>query len=273
MSDYLWEKAGAADPEVVRLEALLSPFAYRGAAAKPRPKRNPALWLSVGALALAFVLVLVLRSRHDVEHVDVSAPRTPAPAEKSAPPSVPFDKSPPADEPRGAGAGAREWIDTSSAVTLQVPNMGEVLLAKKARARIVESGAEKYVLELASGKLSARIQAPPRHFAVRTPRATIYDLGCAFEIEVSPRGTHVVVTEGSVAIVEGEREQVLPAGKKWDGSSAASTAPARETPAAPPPTKKHTVSPKATPEKAAEPKAASGKLSHDAVEKLLNSAP
>ena len=42
MSDYLFDKAGEADPEIERLERLLAPMAYRGVApALPRRGGRP----------------------------------------------------------------------------------------------------------------------------------------------------------------------------------------------------------------------------------------
>jgi len=65
MSDYLFDKEGAPDPEIERLEGLLAPMAYRGAPpALPRPRRRaPMFVVAAAGIALAAALVAVLIAR------------------------------------------------------------------------------------------------------------------------------------------------------------------------------------------------------------------
>ncbi len=68
-------------------------------------------------------------------------------------------------------------------------------------------------LELARGKMSARIWAPPRLFFVDTPSAVAADLGCAYTLEVDDDGGSVLhVTSGWVALQLKDRESMVPAG-------------------------------------------------------------
>ena len=55
--DYLWDKTGDPDPEIQRLEALLSPLGHKGGAlpAWPAPRRH---WLPM-TLALAASLLII----------------------------------------------------------------------------------------------------------------------------------------------------------------------------------------------------------------------
>jgi hypothetical protein len=101
----------------------------------------------------------------------------------------------------------RSWMEGPRVV--RVTDIGTVALGPDTRARMI--GREQ--VELDHGRLSARISAPPRRFSVKTRHVTVIDLGCAFELEVDREGRgKLVVTEGSVALSDGMRETVVPAG-------------------------------------------------------------
>jgi hypothetical protein len=81
------------------------------------------------------------------------------------------------------------------------------------RVRLLETRATEHRLELARGKLSARIWAPPRLFFVDTPSAVAADLGCAYTLEVNDEGGSLLhVTHGWVALQLKDRESIVPAG-------------------------------------------------------------
>src|SRR6185369_17722047 len=68
-------------------------------------------------------------------------------------------------------------------------------------------------LELARGKMSAMIWAPPRLFFVDTPSAVAADLGCAYTLEVDDQGAGLLrVTSGWVALELKDRESMVPMG-------------------------------------------------------------
>jgi len=77
----------------------------------------------------------------------------------------------------------------------------------------LETHDTEHRLELARGKMSARIWAPPRLFFVDTPSAVAADLGCAYTLEVDDRGASLLrVTLGWVALELKDRESMVPAG-------------------------------------------------------------
>lgn len=109
-----------------------------------------------------------------------------------------------------------QWLvtDTTSRAKVAVGNIGEVNLEANSRLRLVGTSATDHRVELASGRMSALIWAPPRLFFVDTPSATAVDLGCAYTLDVADNGNGTVhVTLGYVALEHEGRETVIPAGQ------------------------------------------------------------
>ena len=111
--------------------------------------------------------------------------------------------------------GVGEWLETDAAsrAEIAVANIGQVEVDPNTRVRLVATRATEHRLELARGTLHARIWAPPRLFFVNTPSAVAADLGCAYTLEVDDAGRGLLhVTAGYVALEDGARESVVPAG-------------------------------------------------------------
>lgn len=108
-----------------------------------------------------------------------------------------------------------EWLETDSdsRAKIDVGSIGQVEIDPNTRVRLVETKATEHRLELAYGKMSARIWAPPRLFFVDTPSAVAADLGCAYTLEVDDQGAGLLhVTSGWVALQLKGRESMVPAG-------------------------------------------------------------
>lgn len=108
-----------------------------------------------------------------------------------------------------------EWLETdgSSRARIAVGSIGNVEIDENTRVRLVETQPTEHRLELARGKMSAQIWAPPRLFFVDTPSAVAADLGCAYTLEVNDKGAgRLSVTSGWVALQAKERESIVPAG-------------------------------------------------------------
>jgi hypothetical protein len=108
-----------------------------------------------------------------------------------------------------------EWLETDgkSRAQIAVGTIGNVDIDENTRVRLLETQPTEHRLELARGKMSARIWAPPRLFFVNTPSAVAADLGCAYELEVDDHGVgRLRVTSGWVALQAKERESIVPAG-------------------------------------------------------------
>jgi hypothetical protein len=108
-----------------------------------------------------------------------------------------------------------QWLETdnSSRAKIQVGSIGQVEIDPNTRVRLVETRATEHRLELARGRMSAHIWAPPRLFFVDTPSAVAADLGCAYTLEVDDAGASLLhVTSGWVALQLKDRESLVPAG-------------------------------------------------------------
>lgn len=114
-----------------------------------------------------------------------------------------------------AKLGIGEWLetDTNSRAQINVSDIGEVEIDPNTRVRLVETKPTEHRLELAQGRLSARISAPPKLFFVNTPSGIAEDLGCAYTLEVDAAGNSLLrVTAGWVALQLKDRESMVPAG-------------------------------------------------------------
>lgn len=110
--------------------------------------------------------------------------------------------------------GVGQWLETdgSSRAQIAVASIGTVSIDENTRVRLVESEPTEHRLELARGKMTAMIWAPPRLFFVDTPSAVAADLGCAYTLEVDDRGAGLLrVTSGWVALQLKDRESIVPA--------------------------------------------------------------
>src|SRR6185369_6764891 len=96
-----------------------------------------------------------------------------------------------------------EWLETdgNSRAQFAVSSIGSVDIDENTRVRLLETQPTEHRLELARGKMSAHIWAPPRLFFVNTPSAVAADLGCAYAFEVDDEGSSLLrVTSGWVAL-------------------------------------------------------------------------
>ena len=111
--------------------------------------------------------------------------------------------------------GVGEWLETdgNSKAEIAVSSIGQVEIGSDTRVRLLQTQPTEHRLELARGKMSAHIWAPPRLFFVDTPSAVAADLGCAYTLEVDDAGASLLrVTTGWVALELKDRESIVPAG-------------------------------------------------------------
>ena len=196
---YLWDGSGAPDPEVERLEELLSRFRHE----RPAPlwqRRRPRLLAMAAVLALAAAGALFVARAGAGWNVRKVAG---APAVESAAISG----------SRLLSAGQLLETDGFSRARLDLSSVGRVEVGPNSRVRLLRSRWTEQRLALDRGAIMAKIWAPPRLFLVQTPSALAVDLGCEYTLEVNDAGTGLLrVTTGWVSFEREGRESIVPAG-------------------------------------------------------------
>ena len=206
--DYLWDGSGAPDPEVQRLERALGRL--RSAPPRlrlPAPATRWRMRSFVPLLATAAAIVLMvgwLWTSHGPNatswQVDKLAGRPQVGATRI-------------DTTGRLTVGQTLTTDASSRARLSVSTIGQVIVERNTRLRLVEMSSGNYRLALDRGTLEAVILAKPGQFVVDTPSATATDLGCVYTLHVDDDGTGLLsVTTGWVAFELNGRESFVPAG-------------------------------------------------------------
>jgi ferric-dicitrate binding protein FerR (iron transport regulator) len=220
--DYLWDRSGdEPDPEVAGLEQLLGGLAHDAPLA-PLPPRRPSRrrpWAAaIGVLAVAAAVIAIVLATRGGSRAGVPVAVAGC-ADRGGPGfrfAVHGDGARCGGEPTTAGVlppGA--WLETGAGAeaAVRIADLGDVTLYGDSRLRAVATGPRQHRLELARGKLRAKVDAPPRLFVVDTPAAAAVDLGCAYELEVDERGqTRLFVTMGVVSLEGGGHAAYVPAG-------------------------------------------------------------
>jgi hypothetical protein len=218
-NDYLWDGGGEPDPEVRKLETMLSRLRHNQPAPEfpayvASPRRSgwlqffapqPLRWAAAAAtLIVAATGAWLLRPKPavvepgwDVSRIE-GAPRVAAQTIRAA--------------AKLAVGQVLETDDTSKAgITSQ--DLGEIVVGPGTRLRLLDnrSGTKRLILE--RGTISATIWAPPGEFVVDTPSATAVDLGCVYSLSVDASGNaQLHTTLGWVGFKFGDRESFIPAG-------------------------------------------------------------
>ena len=225
--DWLFEKKGEVDPEVDRLEGLLSEERYKGTLPELPERESPRgrgriVWLAAAAVLVvggALGAWLALGG----EAQDVNAPEVLV--------SWPIVESSGELQVGSARVAAGtdvelevgSWMETGAGgeALVQVADIGTMRLSERTRMRIKKSGAEEHRLEVTRGKVHAKVVAPPRLLVVETPSGTAVDLGCEYTLEVGEDGGSVLEVRTGEVAMEGSRAVALvPAGAMVKTSAA-----------------------------------------------------
>ncbi len=190
--DYLWNRTGKADPEIVRLEQLLGGLKYSGevaAPATPRRGKSTVSWgLAAAAVLVAGILTEPLLLRGPVTDWKLS---------------------------NGRRVRAGQIIETGALqqTNIHADDTGEVTVDPNSRLQILASNNREQRFDLQRGVIHAFIWAPPGRFVVDTPSAKTIDLGCRYTLQVLNDGTGLVTVElGWVAFERNHIESFIPAG-------------------------------------------------------------
>ena len=212
--EYLWNRQGAPDAEIARLEEALRSLRYEPNALPlslpvvqiAQPKRTGRLvplvrvqatrrrwwWLAAGmaaAAASAVVLMLSVRAPESAWKISWNN-----------------------ESPRTVRQGQTVATGRNSA-TLLSDFVGEVRVEPNSQLRVIQSTKDQQQFALQRGAIHALIWAPPKQFIVDTPSSKTIDLGCQYTLRVTADGRGLLdVQTGWVAFQWHNLESFIPAG-------------------------------------------------------------
>ena len=222
---YLWNRSGAPDPEVQRLESLLSGFRYEDrplvlpVELPARPEREApgqsALRIPPRFAAAAAILVFVggaalYFASRPINSVSETA-WTVATIEGT--PHIYSDSIPSGGTSRKLEVGQTLTTNADSRAALFETDLGQIQVDPNSQLRLLESAPSQKRLQLDLGTIHAYIWAKPTEFVVNTPSAVTVDLGCAYTLRVEPDGSGTIrTTLGWVGFHRDGRDSFIPAG-------------------------------------------------------------
>ena len=194
--EYLWDRSGPPDPEIVQLEGVLGKLRWQETDRIDQRHRKRKIWTWV---ALAAVLLIGIA-------VGVGRMRTMGPV-------TAWRLSVENGETSAIRAG--QVIETHAAkrATVESELIGRVEMEPQSRLRFVSTRSHEERFALDRGTIHALIWAPPAQFVVDTPAAKAVDLGCQYTLQVGDDGGGLLMVEtGWVAFQWRDLESFIPAG-------------------------------------------------------------
>jgi hypothetical protein len=211
---YLWDRSGEPDHEVVELEQLLAPM--RMTERRPdfaqitrlSPGQNRfARWkrwavpMAVATSAIiASALWITFRPHFQPGVWEAeSATGTPELAGKAF---------------TGGRIEAGAWLSTDGTSSIHLrTTIGEMEIQPGSQLSLAESRAHRQRFVMRYGSIHARISAPPGLFVVDTPSARAVDLGCEYTLRVEHDGSgELTVSAGWVQLQHSWMQSLVPAG-------------------------------------------------------------
>jgi len=225
--DYLWDRSGAVDEQVASLERLLGPYALREQAALQATAGHAR---TEGASAPThgvrrhlrrpwqrFVALAAVLSGMAVGAYGWYWQRLQWPAAHGWPTAIVQGEATldgrALTPSRSLSPGSVIETGDQGVAKIQVARIGEVLLGRDSRLRLVATRGGQHRVQLDQGTLWARIWAPPGSFGVGVPSGEALDLGCEFTIRTDARGNgHLEVRSGWVQFDNANAEVLVPQG-------------------------------------------------------------
>jgi hypothetical protein len=208
--DYLWDRSGDVDPEIERLERLLSPLKHDAPLDELRLRRKRSrLPIIIGAItAIAATVTLLLWWRSGPGVTACSGGVGMAFTAKSGEVGCQDETLARGVLPIGGTLDTR-----TNAAELVIADIGRAELGPNTRVRLDVTQQDRHQLFLERGRMHARVVAVPRVFSVGTPSANVTDLGCEYTLEVDDAGAGSIrVITGMVELENQGAIVVVPAG-------------------------------------------------------------
>ena len=198
--NYLWDRSGEPEPDIVRLEQVLGELRWSNRAQTRAPHlpwlRREGWW----TMAAAAAAMLCLGGAYFVQTMQDR-------------PVTSWQLSLAGQKPIAVRRGQIIETQATARATVESQFVGEVQIEPNSRLRIVESHDDRQQMALDHGTIHAVIWAPPTRFVVDTPSAKTVDLGCQYTLSVAKDGTGFLTVEmGWVAFQWHNIESFIPAG-------------------------------------------------------------
>lgn len=231
--DYLWDRSGPVDAEILALERALSVWALPADAAGATPahpigerlqagrqRARPGATIAVrrrrfrqALAALAAMLLLCVGVAGWYQHRLLWPDAQPWRISQVRG-QIRVDDAAVATLPALAPGQVLETASGAS-VRMRAARIGEVVIGERSRFRIVQTASGRHRTQLQQGSLWARIWAPPGAFAVAAPMGDVYDMGCEFLLRAYADGSgSLTVRSGWVQLDNGWREVMVPQGAR-----------------------------------------------------------
>lgn len=219
--DYLWDPRAKPAEAIRAMEQQLHGYSAqaRGLSCKaPTPAQAVAMrprrrwpWLAAAAAVLLTVLAPVYRWSWPAQ---AAWPLVLTTAQHT--------------ESRQLAPGQTLSLQNDQHARLQIARIGRIELAPGSQLQLLETASGRHRVELKQGQMQARVWAPPGYFGVQGGGALILDLGCEFELSVSPDDSgRLQVSSGWVAFERAGRETLVPAGYALDFNGSSNSTPVR----------------------------------------------
>ena len=115
--------------------------------------------------------------------------------------------------PAALDVGDTLTTDASQTAMVKVARIGRMEVTPSTRVKLLDTRAGHHRLELVSGRVRARMWAPPGYFAIAAGASETIDLGCEFEMDRDLRGSGAIhVTSGWIMHRVKGQETLVPSG-------------------------------------------------------------
>ena len=225
-NDYLWDGSGTPDPEIQRLESLLSEFRHEERplvlpaelpvnSTKPRGLLVSFPWLprlaAAAVILLAFGVSIFFALRPTIAPPDTNPGWNVSNLQGA--PQIGSRILSSGNASAKLRVGQTLTTDSASRASLSENGLGEIQVDPNSRLRLLQSGPDRKRIQLDLGTIHAYIWARPTQFVVDTPSAVAVDLGCAYTLQVAPDGSGTIrTTLGWVGFHLNGHDSFIPAG-------------------------------------------------------------
>lgn len=199
--DYLWDRTGKPDAELVRLEKVLATIRWRQSgnitvASHGAPALTSRRWLPAAAALMLLTGACFVAYKMLTPHQLTSW-------------MLSFSGG--HSKPMYVGQVIETTDTTRGSVTSEF--VGRIDIGPDSRLRLLAATSDQQRLALDHGTIHAFVWAPPAQFVVETPAAKAVDLGCQYTLQVEKNGIGLLTVQmGWVAFDWHGTESFIPAG-------------------------------------------------------------